>query len=691
MKATGEVMAIAPSYEMALMKAIRSLEENIDSLILPALARLSNQEIKEKLKDVDSTRMWVIAEVLRRKLLSVQQICDVTTIDYFFVNKINNLVLLEIELQTNKLDRNLLLNAKRLGFTDSLIARLTNNKESKIKTLRTQYHISSYFKMVDTCAGEFDATSTYYYSCYDEGQESICSKKKKIVIIGSGPIRIGQGIEFDYCNVRCVWALRQMGYETIVINSNPETVSTDFDIADKLYFEPLTREDIANIIELEKPYGAIVQFGGQTSLKLTKALHDMGVRILGTSEKNMDRAEDRKEFNKALNKCKILQPQGSTFYKVEEAIKIAHKLGYPVLVRPSYVLGGQGMAIAYDDESIGRYVNEINKVHQEHPILIDKYMSGREVEVDAICDGTDILIPGIMEHLERAGVHSGDSISVYPTQTIYQRHLDTIVNYTKKIALELGVIGMLNIQFIISNDQVYVIEVNPRSSRTVPYISKVTNLPVIDIATKVILGAKLKKMNYGTGLHPKMSLIAIKVPVFSFEKIKGSEISLGPEMKSTGEVLGIDKLFSDALLKGFIGAGINVPLKGNILVSVREKDYEEACYVIKKFYQLGFKIYATEGTGKYLKQHEVKTNIVSKDWERKDNIGKLIQSGKIHMVVNTPTQAKKANSDGFKIRRLAIENRIPCFTSIDTVRALRHAIKAGKSNNDLEPIDIVTI
>jgi carbamoyl-phosphate synthase large subunit len=404
-----------------------------------------------------------------------------------------------------------------------------------------------------------------------------------------------------------------MGFETIVINSNPETVSTDFDIADKLYFEPLTNEDVANIVELEKPYGAIVQFGGQTALKLTKSLHDMGIKILGTSEKNMDRAEDRKEFNKALIKCNIPQPQGSTFFKTEEAIKIAHQLGYPVLVRPSYVLGGQGMAIAYDDESITRFVNEINKTHQEHPILIDKYMSGREVEVDAICDGVDILIPGIMEHLERAGVHSGDSISVYPSHTIYQEHLNTIVDYTKKIAIELGVIGMLNIQFIISNDRVYVIEVNPRSSRTVPYISKVTNLPIIDIATKVILGSKLKKMNYGTGLYPKMPLIAVKVPVFSFEKIKGSEISLGPEMKSTGEVLGIDKLFSDALLKGFIGAGINVPLKGNILVSVREKDYDETCEVIKKFYDLNFKIFATEGTGKYLQQHDIKTKIVSKD------------------------------------------------------------------------------
>lgn len=691
MKATGEVMAIAPSYEMALMKAIRSLEENLDGLIFPNLNKLSTKEIKEKLKNVDSTRMWVVAEALRRDI-SIQDICNITTIDYFFVSKINNIVKLEKQLQTRKLDKELLLKAKEFGFTDKLIASLAHNKEEHIKTLRVKYHIKPYFKMVDTCAGEFDATSTYYYSCYDEGQESICSKKKKIVIIGSGPIRIGQGIEFDYCNVRCVWALKKMGYETIVINSNPETVSTDFDIADKLYFEPLTKEDVTNIIELEKPYGAIVQFGGQTSLKLTKALHDMGVKILGTSEKNMDRAEDRKEFNEALTRCQIPQPQGATFFKVEQAIKIAHQLGYPVLVRPSYVLGGQGMAIAYDDESIIRFVNEINKTHQEHPILIDKYMSGREVEVDAICDGQDILIPGIMEHLERAGVHSGDSISVYPTQTIYQEHLDTIVDYTKKIALELGVIGMLNIQFIISNDKVYVIEVNPRSSRTVPYISKVTNLPVIDIATKVILGAKLKKMNYGTGLHKKMPLIAIKVPVFSFEKIKGSEISLGPEMKSTGEVLGIDKLFSDALLKGFIGAGINIPLRGNILVSVRDKDYEDACYAIKKFYGLGgFKIYATEGTGKYLENHGVKVSIVSKDWDRKENIGKLIQSGKINMVVNTATQTKKANSDGFRIRRLAVDNRIPCFTSIDTVRALWHAINQGKSNKDLEPIDICKI
>jgi carbamoyl-phosphate synthase large subunit len=517
-------------------------------------------------------------------------------------------------LTTKPLAIDLLRQAKEYGFTDDSIAALTKKSSSLIREKRLKNNIIAQFKTVDTCAGEFDAKSAYYYSSYDQGNEvnTKKTKPKKILIIGSGPIRIGQGIEFDYCSVHCVWALKKRGYETIIVNSNPETVSTDFDIADKLYFEPLTKEDIQNIVDLEKPDGAIVQFGGQTAIKLTKHLRNMGVKIFGTSEHNMDRAEDREEFNQALKKCNIPQPAGGTIYTIKEAIKVANELGYPVLVRPSYVLGGQGMAIAYDDASIAKYVNQINKVEQKHPILIDKYMMGRECEVDAICDGQDILIPGVMEHLERAGVHSGDSISVYPAHTIYEEHIETICKYTKRIALELGIIGVLNIQFIISSDRVYIIEVNPRSSRTVPYISKVTNLPVIDVATNVIFGEKLKKMPYGTGLYKKASHIAVKLPVFSFEKIKGSEISLGPEMKSTGEVLGIDKLFSDALLKAFIAGGINIPQAGNMLVTVREKDYQELLPIVNRYVDIGFGIYATPGTGKFLENNGVNVHVVQK-------------------------------------------------------------------------------
>jgi carbamoyl-phosphate synthase large subunit len=469
-------------------------------------------------------------------------------------------------------------------------------------------------------------------------------------------------------------------------------VSTDFDIADKLYFEPLTKEDIRNIVDLEKPDGAIVQFGGQTAIKLIKHLKEMGVKILGTSEHNMNRAEDRQEFNQALKKSHIPQPEGATIFTTQEAITIANKLQYPVLVRPSYVLGGQGMAIAYDDASLSKYVQQINKIEQKHPILIDKYMMGRECEVDAICDGTDVLIPGIMEHLERAGIHSGDSISVYPPHTIYKEHVKTICQYTKRIALELNIIGMLNIQFIISSDQVYIIEVNPRSSRTVPYISKVTNLPIVDIATKVILGEKLKNMPYGTDLYKKGSYIAVKLPVFSFEKIKGSEISLGPEMKSTGEVLGIDKTFSDALLKAFIAGGINIPQTGNILATVRKKDRTELLPIINRYVDLGFQIYATSGTGKFLQENGIDVRIVQKANKANNNVLNLIQSNKINMVINTPTTlAKDSNSDGFKIRRLTVEHQIPCFTSLDTVKALCHAIRNGKTEKDLVPVDITKI
>ena len=690
MKATGEVMAIAPNLEAGLMKAVRSLEENLDSLILPKLKEFTREEIDEKLKKVDNERIFVIAEALRRGI-TIEEIHSITTIDKFFIGIISKIVEMEKDLQTKELNAYLIKKAKKYGFTDKVIAELSKQDIKEVKAIRLGNRIIANFKMVDTCSAEFEAQTPYYYSSYDEENETKISDKKKILVLGSGPIRIGQGIEFDYCSVHGVWSLKKEGYETIIVNNNPETVSTDFDIADKLYFEPLTAEDVENIVDVEKPYGAIVQFGGQTAIKLTKALTEMGVKILGTQEVDMDRAEDRKEFDEALSHCGILRPKGSTIFTVEEAKKVANSLGYPVLVRPSYVLGGQGMAIAYDDKEIEEYVNEINEVAQEHPILVDKYILGKEVEVDAICDGEDILIPGIMEHLERAGVHSGDSISVYPTQTLDLKYEKEIISYTEKIAKELNVIGILNIQFIVSNDKVYIIEVNPRSSRTVPYISKVTNLPMIDIATEVILGKKLKDMSYGTGLYRKSEYVCVKMPVFSFEKIKNADTSLGPEMKSTGEVLGVDKNFENAILKAFIASGANVSKMGSILITVRDKDKPEVLPIAKKFKEKGFIIYSTIGTAKFLKENGIDAIVVEKLWEGKNSIADLIQSGKINFVVNTPTKGKHANRDGFKIRRLTVECKIPCFTSLDTVNALYKAIDDNVEEKDLEVVDITKI
>jgi len=690
MKATGEVMAIAPNLEAGLMKAIRSLEENMDSFIMPGLKDLEKEEILEKLKDVDNDRIFVIAEAIRREI-SVDQIHEITTIDRFFIGAIYKIVRMENELMINEMNPRMLLKAKKLGFTDKVIAKLSDKSEEEIIKLREENGIKANFKMVDTCAAEFEAQTPYYYSSYDDENEALSGNKKKIMVLGSGPIRIGQGIEFDYCSVHGVWALKELGYETIIVNNNPETVSTDFDIADKLYFEPLTPEDVKNIVDIEKPEGAIVQFGGQTAIKLTKYLSDMGVKIIGTSERDMDRAEDRKEFDDALNNCGILRPKGSTIFTVEEAKEVANRLGYPVLVRPSYVLGGQGMAIAYDDKEIEEYINEINTIAQEHPILVDKYMLGKEIEVDAICDGEDVLIPGIMEHLERAGVHSGDSISVYPTQTVAEKHQEKIVEYTYKIAKELNVIGMINIQFIISNDEVYIIEVNPRSSRTVPYISKVTNLPMIDIATRVMFGEKLRDMEYGTGVYKRSDYVCVKMPVFSFEKIKNADTSLGPEMKSTGEVLGVSKEFHNAILKAFIASGANVLNNGSILITVRNKDKQEMLPIAQKFYNKGFEIYATFGTAKFLADNGIKATVVEKIWEGKNSIIDLIQSGKLNFVINTPTKGKESSRDGFKIRRTAVECKIPCFTSLDTVNALYTAIEKDIKEEELDVVNIVEI
>ncbi len=691
MKATGEVMAIAPTIEAGLMKAIRSLEENVDSMILPKLTTCSDEEIREKLKDVDNERIWVIAENLRRGM-SIEHIHEITKIDKFFISKINNLVQVEKELQSQKLTVELIKKAKKYGYTDKVISGLTKLKIDEVKKLREKNNIYANFKMVDTCAAEFEAQTPYYYSSYDdENEANIKTDKKKVIVLGSGPIRIGQGIEFDYCSVHAVWALKRKGYEAIIVNNNPETVSTDFDIADKLYFEPLTPEDVENVVRVEKPYGAIVQFGGQTAIKLTKALKDMGVKILGTSEENMDRAEDRELFDEVLNNCNITRPQGGTVYTVGEAKEIANKLGYPVLVRPSYVLGGQGMEIAYDDTDVEKLINEINKIAQEHPILVDKYIMGKEIEVDAICDGEEVLIPGIMELLERTGVHSGDSISVYPTQNVNKESADKIVKYTKLLAKELNIIGMMNIQFILQNNEVYIIEVNPRSSRTVPYISKVTNLPVIDIATRVILGEKLKDIGYGTGVYKRSDYIAIKMPVFSFEKIKNADTSLGPEMKSTGEVLGIANNFSDAIVKAFIASGVKIPKEGNVLITVRDKDKKEVLPLAKKLHNTGFKIYATKGTANFLKENGIETHVLEKIWEGAESIPNLVESGKINFIINTPTKGKESNRDGFRIRRLAVECKVPCFTSLDTANALYDAIGDKNSEEEIEIVDITEI
>lgn len=691
MKATGEVMAIAENLEAGLMKAIRSLEENVDSVLLQKYSVLSDEQMREELKQVNNETLWIVAENLRRGM-TIEQIHEATTIDTFFIAKINNLVKMEEELKFKNLSPDLLRRAKKYGYTDICISRITKVPVDDIKKIRKENNIEATFKMVDTCAAEFDAETPYYYSSYDDENEAGGkSDKKKVLVLGSGPIRIGQGIEFDYCSVHSVWSLKRKGYETIIVNNNPETVSTDFDIADKLYFEPLTPEDVENVVNTEKPYGAIVQFGGQTAIKLTRALKDMGVRILGTAEEDMDRAEDRELFDEALNNCDILRPKGSTVYTAKEGVEVANRLGYPVLVRPSYVLGGQGMAIAYDDKEITEFINEINKTVQEHPILVDKYMLGKELEVDAICDGEEVLIPGIMEHLERAGVHSGDSISVYPTQNISKEHQEKIVEYTTKIAKELNVIGVLNIQFIICEGEVYIIEVNPRSSRTVPYISKVTNLPVIDIATRVILGEKLKDIGYGTGIYKRSEYIAIKMPVFSFEKIKNADTSLGPEMKSTGEVLGVSKNFSDAIVKAFIGTGISIPKKGNVLITVRDKDKEEMVPLAKKLYNKGFGIYATKGTAILLKNNGIEANVVEKIWEGAESIPNLLQLGKINFIINTPTRGKESNRDGFKIRRLAVESKVPCFTSLDTANALYDAIDDINTEEEIDIVDITKI
>ena len=687
MKATGEVMSICDNFEGALMKAIRSLEQHVDSLMSYDYSYLTGEELLEVLKVVDDRRIWKIAEAIRQGI-SYDEIHRVTKIDKWFIDKIAHLVEVELQMKRSALDEDLLREAKRMEFPDNVIAEITGHTEREIHDMRHQYGITAAYKMVDTCAAEFAAETPYYYSVYgSENEVTETNDRKKVLVLGSGPIRIGQGIEFDFCSVHCTWAFAKEGYETIIVNNNPETVSTDFDIADKLYFEPLTPEDVESIVDLEKPDGAVVQFGGQTAIKLTESLMKMGVPILGTSAENVDAAEDRELFDEILEKCEIQRPTGGTVFTAEEAKEVANRLGYPVLVRPSYVLGGQGMQIAIDDHDVDEFIGIINRIAQDHPILVDKYLQGKEIEVDAVCDGEDILIPGIMEHIERAGIHSGDSISVYPAKSITEKTKKTIEEYTKRLAQSLHVIGLINIQFIVCGEDVYVIEVNPRSSRTVPYISKVTGIPIVPLASKVIMGHKIKDLGYTPGLQPEADYFAVKMPVFSFEKIRDADISLGPEMKSTGECLGIAKTFDEALYKAFLGAGIKLPKFKNMIMTVKDEDKEEAVEIGRRFADIGYKIFATAGTAETLKNAGVKAIAVNKIEQESPNLMDLILGHKIDLVIDTPPQGVEHSKDGFVIRRSAIETGVNVLTAIDTAKALITSLE----NTDIQKLTLIDI
>ncbi len=690
MKATGEVMSICQNFEGALMKAIRSLEQHVDCLLSVDFSGLSAEELTERLKVVDDQRIYVIAEALR-KGVDYQTIHEITMIDVWFIDKLAILVEMEEALQKGPLTLELLKEAKRIEFPDNVISRLTGMSEKEIRQMRYDNGIVAAFKMVDTCAAEFAASTPYYYSCFGSENEVVETMgRKKVLVLGSGPIRIGQGIEFDYCSVHATWAFSRAGYETIIVNNNPETVSTDFDIADKLYFEPLTPEDVENIVNLEKPDGAVVQFGGQTAIKLTESLMKMGVPILGTKAEDVDAAEDRELFDRILEQTQIPRAAGGTVYTAEEAKAVANRLGYPVLVRPSYVLGGQGMQIAVDDKEIEEFMAIINRIAQDHPILVDKYLQGKEIEVDAVCDGTDILIPGIMEHIERTGVHSGDSISVYPAHTIEAAVKEKIGEYTKRLAKALHVRGLINIQFIAMGDEVYVNEVNPRSSRTVPYISKVTGIPIVDLATQVMIGKTIRELGYEPGLQKEAGYVAIKMPVFSFEKIRGAEISLGPEMKSTGECLGIAGTFREALYKAFLGAGIDLPKHRQMIITVKDADKGEAIEISRRFEKLGYTIYATRSTAAALKEAGVKARKVNKIQQESPTVMDLILGHKIDLVIDTPTQGRDKSRDGFLIRRTAIETGVTCLTSLDTARALVTSLENAQADV-LTLIDIASL
>ncbi len=694
MKATGEVMSICTNFEGALMKAIRSLEQHVDCLMSYDFTGLSYTGLVKELEIVDDMRIWRIAEALRRGF-PYELIHEITRIDIWFIDKLAILVEMEKELKAvgegkKELTTELLAEAKRIEFPDNVISRLTGIPQEEIKKQRYDNGIRAAYKMVDTCAAEFAAETPYYYSCFGSFNEAEKTEgRKKVLVLGSGPIRIGQGIEFDFCSVHCTWAFAKQGYETIIINNNPETVSTDFDIADKLYFEPLTPEDVESIVDIEKPDGAVVQFGGQTAIKLTEALMKMGVPILGTAAEDVDAAEDRERFDEILEQCHIPRPAGHTVFTAEEAKKAANDLGYPVLVRPSYVLGGQGMQIAICDEDIDEFIGIINQIAQEHPILVDKYIMGKEIEVDAICDGTDILIPGIMQHIERTGIHSGDSISVYPAQDITQHNIDTIVEYTEKLAKALHVKGMINIQFIVDGDDVYIIEVNPRSSRTVPYISKVTGIPIVPLATQIICGHTIKELGYNPGLQPAADYIAVKMPVFSFEKIRGADISLGPEMKSTGECLGIAKTFNEALYKAFEGAGIRLPKYKKMIMTIRKNEQEEAVDIARRFANVGYQIFATKGTARTLNEHGVKAFEIRKLEQESPNILDLVLGHQIDLIIDIPAQGAERSHDGFVIRRNAIETGVNVLTALDTARALVTSLE--NRAKELTLVDIATV
>ena len=689
MKATGEVMSIGTSFEQGIMKAVRGIELGLDTLTLPEFCKLSDSEVEEALAIIDDRRIFMVYEALKRGI-TPQRINDITKIDNWFLHKMLNLVNIEAELKKGNLTDELYLQAKKYGYLDSTIKRLSGKEIEK--------PISASYKIVDTCAAEFEAKTPYFYSTYDEENEAKefiekqQNSKKKVIVFGSGPIRIGQGIEFDYCCVHCVWALKKAGYEAIIANNNPETVSTDFDTGDRLYFDPLTKEDVKNLIETEKPYGVVVQFGGQTAIKLTKFLVELGVNILGTSCDSIDEAEDRERFDALLERCGIPRPQGHTIFTTEEALAAAKELGYPVLLRPSYVLGGQNMIIAHSDKDVVEYMTIITATELENPVLIDKYLMGTEVEVDAISDGEDYLIPGIMEHVERAGVHSGDSISVYPAQNLPHHIRKTLIEYTGRLARELKVKGLINIQYVVYNHEVYVIEVNPRSSRTVPYISKVTGVPMVSLATEIILGKKLKDLGYGTGLYPEADYVAVKVPVFSFEKLINVDTHLGPEMKSTGEVLGIAKTFDKALLKGLIASGNQLKKSGGVLITVRDTDKQEVLEVADKFESLGFTIYATGGTSALLNRNMIAANVVSKISDDPDNnILTLLDSGKVDYVISTSEKGRQPARDSVKIRRKAVERSIVCLTSLDTANAIADVLAMDKTINDIELVDITKI
>lgn len=667
MKATGEVMSIDRSFEGAILKAVRSLEIGVDYLSMAHVAAWDDATVVKSLALINDERIFVIAEALRRRLADVDKINEITKIDKWFIRKLKHIVDVELKLKHEPLTKDLMLLAKRIGMADQSIAKITGKKMMDIRKLRKSMHILPYYKMVDTCAAEFEAATPYYYSTFRaQEDEARPSNRIKVIVLGSGPIRIGQGVEFDYCSVHSVWALREMGIEAIIINNNPETVSTDFDISDRLYFEPLTAEDVLNIIDKEKPEGVIVQFGGQTAINLASALQKAGVKILGTSVDDIDRAEDRERFDELLEKTHILRPRGESVTTVEAAVKAANDITYPCVIRPSYVLGGRAMEIVYNEDELRDYMARAVKVSPQHPVLIDHYMEGKEVEVDAICDGKDVVIPGIMEHIERAGIHSGDSIAVYPPQTLSARVIYTIVDYTKRLALGLNVKGLMNVQYIILNEHVYVIEVNPRSSRTVPFLSKVTDIKMVNIATRIALGHTLKELNYHSGMITPKPYVALKAPVFSFSKMQDVDISLGPEMKSTGEVMGIDYHYSRALYKAITGAGMNIPTKGTILFTVADRDKEEMQQLAKAFSELGFNIVATEGTAQTIKKLGIAVDVVGKVHESKGDILEMIKESKINMVINTLTPGKKSFNDGFKIRRSTVEHGIACLTALDT-------------------------